>query len=120
MTNDGFMRGMAVFQAAFGKTEFTKSQLSVYRELLSDMPDNVFLTSVKLVCRGRADWYPGSNFAGIINEASGEARTIIREREVRLKEAQDRKVLPERYMPIPEECRKQLLEIVGDKRMPEE
>ena len=71
MTDDAFHQGIAVLSTTFQGLDVSPKRLEVWRALLDDLSDDIFLSGVQSVCRLRTDLYPGTNLAALIREYAG-------------------------------------------------
>lgn len=71
MTDDAFHQGIAVLSTTFQGLDVSPKRLEVWRALLDDLSDDIFLSGVQSVCRQRTELYPGTNLAALIREYAG-------------------------------------------------
>jgi hypothetical protein len=70
MTDECYLRGMAILEAVFEGFKPGKKALSIFRTLLNDLDDDRFSEGVMRVAKEVENFYPGTNMVALIRNRS--------------------------------------------------
>lgn len=69
-----FAKGILSLKSCIRGLEVDEKAMAVWYELLKDLSDRTFMGSVKKICQGTTNVYPGTNMVAMILETADKVR----------------------------------------------